>query len=51
MPGAPYAGADGWVAASAAPQDRQNFMPGGFSPRHTLQITGAGNPAGGAGVS
>jgi len=35
-------------AASAAPQLRQNFIPGGFSPRHTPQITG--NPGAAAGV-
>jgi hypothetical protein len=42
------AGAPGVVCASAAPQDRQNFMPGGFSPWHTAQIMG--NPPPGAGV-
>jgi hypothetical protein len=46
-PGAPITGiADD--AVSALPQLRQNFMPGGFSPRHTPQIVG--NPGGGAGV-
>ncbi len=36
------------AAARFDPHDRQNFMPGGFSPRQTPQITG--NPALGAGV-
>ncbi len=40
----PIGGSDG----SADPQARQNFIPGGFSPRHTPQMTG--NPALGAGV-
>src|SRR5262245_11962286 len=35
-------------AASDTPQLRQNFMPGGFSPRHALQIVG--NPPLAAGV-
>jgi len=35
---------------SALPQLRQNFMPGGFSPRHTLQVLDVGNPWGRAGV-
>ncbi|MDQ3368855.1 MAG: hypothetical protein M3680_25810 [Myxococcota bacterium] len=43
---APSPGFDG--AASVVPQLRQNFMPGGFSPRHTPQMLG--NPAGGGGV-
>lgn len=43
-----YAGAPGAVAASAVPQLRQNFMPGGFSPRQAAQI--AGNPGPGPGV-
>jgi hypothetical protein len=42
----PAAAADD--CASDAPQLRQNFMPGGFSPRHIWQIVG--NPAAGAGV-
>jgi hypothetical protein len=49
--GAPTAGAnagDPGVVASDAPQLRQNFMPGGFSPRHEPQMTG--NPAAPAGV-
>jgi hypothetical protein len=50
--GAPTAGANdgapGVVCASAAPQLRQNFIPGGFSPRHEGQITG--NPPAAAGV-
>ena len=29
---------------SALPQLRQNFIPGGFSPRQTLQTFGVGNP-------
>ena len=41
--GAPNAGDPGVVPASAAPQFRQNFIPGGFSPRQAEQITG--NPA------
>jgi hypothetical protein len=32
------------VCPSALPHARQNFIPGGFSPRHTPQITG--NPGG-----
>ena len=53
--GAPTAGANdgepGVVWPSVAPQLRQNFIPGGFSPRHEPQITIApGNPAPGAGV-
>lgn len=35
---------------SALPQLRQNFMPGGFSPRQTLQVFDVGNPCGGRGV-
>lgn len=35
---------------SALPQLRQNFMPGGLSPRHTLQVFAVGNRWGGAGV-
>ena len=50
--GAPMAGAcagePGVVCCSVAPQLRQNFMPGGFSPRHAPQMTG--NPAAWAGV-
>jgi hypothetical protein len=46
-PGGPEGGAKagdpGVVAASDAPQLRQNFIPGGFSPRQLPQITG--NPA------
>jgi hypothetical protein len=30
--------------ASAVPQLRQNFIPAGFSPRHTLHTTVPGNP-------
>jgi hypothetical protein len=41
--GAAYDGAPGVVMPSAAPQLRQNFIPGGFSPRQPGQITG--NPA------
>ena len=37
------------VPAKALPQLRQNFIPGGFSPRHTLQ-TLPGNGRGAAGV-
>jgi len=44
------AGTLGCDAPSALPQLRQNFMPGGFSPRHTLQILGVGNPWPRAGV-
>ena len=43
--GAPTAGVGGW---SAVPQFRQNFMPGGFSPLHDVQIVG--NPAAAPGV-
>lgn len=50
--GAPTAGASagdpGLVWPSDAPQFRQNFMPGGFSPRHALQMVG--NPGATAGV-
>ena len=45
---APYAGITGLLVASALPQLRQNFMPGGFSPRHTGQMLG--NPGAGGGV-
>jgi hypothetical protein len=38
------AGTCGDDAASALPQLRQNFMPGGLSPRQTLQTFGGGNP-------
>jgi hypothetical protein len=38
-----------WIAcASELPQLRQNFMPGGLSPRQTGHVVG--NPGGGAGV-
>ena len=60
MPGAPIAGGDafgpdgatmpGDDVLSALPQLRQNFIPGGFSPRQTLQTLGVGNPWGRAGV-
>ncbi len=40
--------ADGTPPASAEPQLLQNFIPGGFSPRHTPHTVG--NPAAGAGV-
>jgi hypothetical protein len=33
---------------SALPQLRQNFMPAGFSPRHTAQIDVPGNPGAGS---
>lgn len=50
--GAPSAGANegdpGVVCCKVAPQLRQNFIPGGFSPRQAPQITD--NPAGTAGV-
>jgi len=58
MPGAPYAGGaigggaimggPAGAAPSAPPQLRQNFIPGGFSPRQAPQIVG--NPPTGAGV-
>ncbi len=55
VPGAPYPGgaigggtSPGDDMPSAPPQLRQNFMPGGFSPRHAPQIVG--NPGPGAGV-
>ena len=47
----PIGDPDGIIPAwdpSALPQLRQNFIPGGFSPRHTPQM--AGNPGGGVGV-
>jgi hypothetical protein len=40
--------AEGGAPASALPQLRQNFIPGGFSPRQTPHTVG--NPAGAAGV-
>jgi hypothetical protein len=44
----PYTGvgaiAGGTPAASALPQLRQNFIPGGFSPRHAPHTMIAGNP-------
>jgi hypothetical protein len=50
--GAPRPGAKegepGVVCCNVAPQLRQNFIPGGFSPRHAPQITD--NPAPGPGV-
>lgn len=46
--GAPPPGSVAGLAASAAPHARQNFIPGGFSPRQTPQITG--NPAAAGGV-
>lgn len=46
--GAAIAGALGAVAVSPDPQLRQNFIPGGFSPRHTAHIVG--NPPLTAGV-
>jgi hypothetical protein len=46
--GVPNAGAPGLVTGSALPQLRQNFMPSGFSPRHTTQMPG--NPGAGGGV-
>ena len=45
--GGGYAGAP---AVSALPQLRQNFMPGGFSPRQTLQVLDVGNRLAAAGV-
>ena len=56
-PGPTIVGAIGWpiigapctgVPASPVPQARQNFMPGGFSPRQVGQITG--NPGAACGV-
>lgn len=52
MPGAPYGGgAPGGaiigptpLVESAPPQLRQNFIPGGFSPRHAGQIVGNPGP-------
>ena len=38
------AGTCGDETASALPQLRQNFMPGGLSPRQTLHVFGGGNP-------
>jgi hypothetical protein len=48
IPGPGGAMGDGLGWASALPQLRQNFMPGGLSPWQTEH--GAGNPGGGAGV-
>jgi hypothetical protein len=57
MPGAPYAGGPigggdiiggPGTVPSAPPQLRQNFIPGGFSPRHEPQIVG--NPGAEGGV-
>jgi len=36
------------AGASALPQLRQNFIPGGFSPRQVPHTTMAGNPCGGS---
>jgi hypothetical protein len=36
------------AGASALPQLRQNFIPGGFSPRQTPQTIAAGNPGAGS---
>jgi hypothetical protein len=47
MPGAAIGGPGG-CTGSALPQLRQNFMPGGLSPRQTGHWVG--NPGGGAGV-
>jgi hypothetical protein len=45
----PIAGDPGVVTPpSTVPQLRQNFMPGGFSPRHVGHMTG--NPGGAVGV-
>jgi hypothetical protein len=38
------------IGASALPQLRQNFIPAGFSPRHTPQTVVAGNPWAGSWV-
>ena len=47
--GPPGMGPGGGIAcASELPQLRQNFMPGGLSPRQTGHVMG--NPGGGAGV-
>jgi hypothetical protein len=48
--GAPpsIAGDPGVVWPKLVPHERQNFIPGGFSPRHTVQITG--NPDAATGV-
>jgi hypothetical protein len=56
MPGGPIEGGPieggpiegGFIWGSALPQLRQNFMPGGLSPRQTGHWVG--NPGGGAGV-
>jgi len=44
------AGDPALICASALPQLRQNFMPGGFSPRHTPHTEMLGNPCAGGGV-
>jgi hypothetical protein len=48
--GVPNAGEPLLVCGSALPQLRQNFMPGGFSPRQTTHTGFAGNPCGEDGV-
>jgi hypothetical protein len=48
--GAPNAGSAAPVGVNALPQLRQNFIPGGFSPRHMPQTMTLGNPACGGGV-
>jgi hypothetical protein len=45
-----FAGTPDAPAARALPQLRQNFIPGGLSPRHTLHVLDVGNPWGAAGV-
>jgi hypothetical protein len=47
-PGRAPAGDPGPDRGSALPQLRQNFIPAGFSPRHTAQIEAPGNPGAGS---
>jgi hypothetical protein len=50
LTGVPNAGEPARDCRSALPQLRQNFMPGGFSPRHAAHTDMPGNPGGDAGV-
>jgi hypothetical protein len=47
-PGRPAKPGEAAAGARALPQLRQNFMPGGFSPRHTPHTAAAGNPEAGS---
>lgn len=48
--GPAYAGRPALVPGSALPQLRQNFIPGGFSPRQAPHTEVLGNPCAGPGV-